>query len=72
VPAGQTVALKPGSYHLMLVGLKAPLTQGAQVPVTFSFKDAKGRQGKLEVKIPVAASAPSGAISASPAHEHKH
>jgi copper(I)-binding protein len=71
VPAGQTVALKPGGYHLMLVGLKAPLPQGQQVPVTFSFTDAKGKPGKLEVKVPVAVSAPSGGASA-PVTEHKH
>jgi periplasmic copper chaperone A len=70
VPAGQTVTLKPGGYHLMLVGLRAPLPQGAQVSVTFSFKDAKGKPGKLEVKIPVAASAPGGAASPAPVHKH--
>ncbi len=72
VPAGQTVALKPGGHHLMLVGLKAQLVQGSQVPVTFHFRDAKGKPGKLEVHIPVATSAPGGAASAAPAHEHKH
>ena len=28
------VELKPGSYHLMFIGLKAPFTKDARVPVT--------------------------------------
>ncbi|MFC3713242.1 copper chaperone PCu(A)C [Sphingoaurantiacus capsulatus] len=40
VPAGGSVALKPGGYHLMLTGLKQPLRRGAIVPVTLSFANA--------------------------------
>lgn len=53
VAAGQPVELKSGGYHLMLVGLKAPLVRGTQVPVTFRYKDSQGKTGQLEVKIPV-------------------
>lgn len=34
VPAGGQVELKPGGYHLMLLGLKRPLRAGEQVNVT--------------------------------------
>lgn len=38
IPAGGAVELKPGGLHLMLIGLKAPLTEGASVPVTLVFE----------------------------------
>jgi len=37
IPAGGQVALEPGGYHLMLIGLKAPLAEGASVPLTLVF-----------------------------------
>jgi periplasmic copper chaperone A len=40
IPAGATVTLRPGSYHIMLIGLKAPLKQGAMVPATLRFQRA--------------------------------
>ncbi|OYZ93308.1 MAG: hypothetical protein B7Y01_01365 [Xanthobacter sp. 17-67-6] len=40
VPAQGSVALKPGSYHLMFMGLKQPLTQGASVNGTLTFEKA--------------------------------
>ncbi len=40
VPAGQTVTLEPGGYHLMLMHLAAPLVQGDTVEVTLTFQAA--------------------------------
>jgi copper(I)-binding protein len=37
---GATVALKPGSYHLMLMNLKRPLKQGETFTGTLTFRDA--------------------------------
>ena len=34
---GQSVTLKPGSYHLMIMGLKQQLKQGDMFPVTLNF-----------------------------------
>ena len=45
VPAGKTVELKPGGYHLMLVDLKRALKPGEVVNVTLSFREA----GKVPV-----------------------
>ena len=58
LPAGSTVELKPGGYHLMLMDLKQSLTVGSTVPVTLMFRDAKGAERRVEVKLPVAAVAP--------------
>jgi copper(I)-binding protein len=40
VPAGQVVTLAPGGYHIMLVGLKHPLTAGQTFPLTLTFSHA--------------------------------
>ncbi len=71
LPAGKVVELKPGGYHLMLMDLKAPLLKDSTVPVTLTFKDAKGVQSKLELKLPVSAIAP-GTVAGAPAAAHKH
>lgn len=62
VPPGQTVELKPGAWHMMLIGLKAPLKAGDKVPMTLKFE--KAGEVKVELKIEeVAPGAPA---------EHKH
>ncbi|WP_208026956.1 copper chaperone PCu(A)C [Rhabdothermincola sediminis] len=38
VPAGGTVELKPGGYHVMLLELAEPLTEGTMVPLTLRFE----------------------------------
>ena len=35
---GQTLELKPGGYHIMIMGLKSPVTAGQKVPITLTFK----------------------------------
>lgn len=70
LPAGKKVELKQGGgYHIMLMDLKAPLAKDSTVPVTLLFKDAKGVESRLELKLPVGTAAP-GATGA--AAEHKH
>jgi copper(I)-binding protein len=58
LPAGQTVELKPGGYHLMLLDLKSPLAKGSTVALTLVFVDAKGVQTQSELQVPVATVAP--------------
>ena len=58
LPAGQTVELKPGGYHVMLMDLKAALQKDSSVPLTLLFKDARGKEHQLTLKLPVAAVAP--------------
>lgn len=40
LPAGQPVALKPGSTHLMLIDLKEPLADGGVASLTLTFQNA--------------------------------
>jgi periplasmic copper chaperone A len=40
LPAGATVALKPGGYHIMIMELAAPLTEGSSIELTLSFEKA--------------------------------
>ena len=40
VPAGGTVELKPGGYHLMLFDLKRALAPGQSIRLVLSFRDA--------------------------------
>lgn len=40
LPADQAVALQPGGSHIMLMGLKQPLTVGQSAPLTLTFEHA--------------------------------
>jgi copper(I)-binding protein len=53
LPAGKTVDLRPGGYHVMLMGLVRPLKEGDTVPLTLTFEDKAGRRQMLEVKAQV-------------------
>lgn len=53
LPAGKTVELKPGGYHVMLMDLKQPLKPGDTVPVTLMVETAGGKKESIEVKAPV-------------------
>ncbi len=59
IPAGQTVALKPGSLHVMFIGLKRPLKRGETVPVTLRFAKAGAIKVNFAVR-PVGAMGPGG------------
>ncbi len=60
LPAGKTVELKPGGYHVMLMDLKTPLAKDSTIPVTLLFKNAKGVESKLNITVPVSVVAPVG------------
>jgi periplasmic copper chaperone A len=51
VAANGSVELKPGSYHVMLIGLKRPLKAGETVPLTLDFEKA----GKVSITVPIRA-----------------
>jgi copper(I)-binding protein len=76
LPAGQTVGLKPGGHHLMLMGLKKPLKVGDQIPLTLKLKAANGQMLKQTILVPVqsapAAPAAPAASAASEAMHHSH
>lgn len=50
LPAGQAVALKPGGYHVMLMGLKGQIKAGDTVPLTLTVEGEDGKRTAVEVK----------------------
>jgi copper(I)-binding protein len=50
LPAGKAVELKPGGFHVMLMGLKQQVKEGDTVPVTLVFEGADGKRESVEVK----------------------
>lgn len=51
IPAGGSVTLKPGGYHVMLIGLKKRLIAGQTLPLTLTFAKA----GTMSITIPIQA-----------------
>jgi copper(I)-binding protein len=62
IKPGATVEFKPGSYHLMFVGINQPFEQGKRVKGTLEFEKA----GKVDVEYAVEA------IGGTPKGEHDH
>lgn len=63
IKPGATVELKPGSYHIMFMGLKQPLEKGQRVKGALTFEKA----GSVEVEFVVEAA---GAPSPGGGHSH--
>lgn len=59
IPAGGQTKLQPGGLHIMLIGLRQPLAEGASVPITLTFEDGSSK----DVAAPVRAIAAPGAMS---------
>ncbi|HEX7558323.1 MAG TPA: copper chaperone PCu(A)C [Usitatibacter sp.] len=53
LPAGKRVELKPGGYHVMLLGVVKPLGEGDSVPLTLTLEDPSGKRSTLELKAAV-------------------
>ena len=54
LPAGETVNLEPGGYHVMLIDLAEPLVEGESFEVTLDFAEAED----LTVEVVVRTEAP--------------
>jgi copper(I)-binding protein len=50
IKPGETVELKPGSFHVMLVDVKKPLTPGEHVKATLMFEKAGSVNVEFEVR----------------------
>lgn len=50
VPAGGTVKLEPGGYHVMLIGLTGDLVAGAKIELTLTFEKAGAITVTAEVR----------------------
>ena len=57
LPAGKTVDLKPGSYHLMFMDVIDPFKQGETIRARLTFEKA----GSIDVDFPVGSAVASGA-----------
>ena len=68
VPAGRTIELKPGGYHLMLFDIKEPMKVGAKVRLQLTFEDKEKKRETVEVTAEVRAQAEANAGKG----EHKH
>ncbi len=69
LPAGRTVELRPGGYHVMLIDLKRPLVKGDKVPLRLRIEGADKKMQTVEVQAEVrdlTAAAKHGAA------DHKH
>ena len=62
MPAEGEVVLKPGSYHIMLLGVKQPLVEGETISVNLSY--ANGETETLDV--------PVKKVMSGMKHEHEH
>ena len=67
LPANETVSLKPGGLHIMLLGLDAPLVEGETFPLTLTFEQA----GEIVVDVAVESPAAKG-HSGHNHHGHDH
>lgn len=54
LPAGSTVMLQPGGFHVMLMGLHAPLKEGTSFPLTLTFDNGKDVTVDVNVQSPSA------------------
>lgn len=53
LPAGKTVEIKPGGYHMMLIDLKRPLKKGDSVPLRLKIENKDKTVSTVEVKAEV-------------------
>ncbi|WP_300319386.1 copper chaperone PCu(A)C [Accumulibacter sp.] len=68
LPAGKTVQLAPGGYHVMLLNLKQALRKGETVPLTLQIE---GKDKQVEA-VEIRAEVRDLTTTAAPAGEHRH
>jgi copper(I)-binding protein len=67
LPAGRSVELKPGGYHVMLMDLKRPLQAGERVPLELRIETRDKRLVTQPIQVEVSTRAPAASTDA-----HKH
>ena len=53
LPAGKSVLLRPGGYHIMLMELKQPLRKGDTVPLTLNVEGRDRSARTIEIRAEV-------------------
>ena len=71
IEPGKALELRPGGFHVMLMDLPAAVTAGSHVPLTLVFKDASGKESKVDVHAQVRA-LNANAPAAADHGKHKH
>lgn len=66
VPAGKTVRLASGGYHVMLMNLPKALNAGDRVPLQLTFELADRKRETVELSVEVRD------VRGQPAPQHKH
>lgn len=61
IPADGLLSLEPGSFHIMLMGPKSPVSVGDEIPITLDFADGSSVEMMAVVK-----------KRKSSGHDHKH
>lgn len=75
---GSMVVLKPGSYHIMLSGLKQPLSPGQTLPLRLHVENPNGKVSLLDVHAQVRSldgrglGGEHGTTMSIPHHSHMH
>jgi copper(I)-binding protein len=74
LPAGKSVELQPGGYHIMLIDLKQQVKEGDKVPLTLVIEGKDKQREVVQVQASVKAlnSAKSSDHSQHQHHRHKH
>lgn len=50
LPAGKTVELQSGGYHVMMMDLKRQIKTGDEIPLTIEFESSQGQRVTVDVK----------------------
>ena len=53
LPAGKTVSLAPGGYHIMLLDLKRQLKDGDTIALTLVVEDKRKKRQNVTLEVPV-------------------
>jgi copper(I)-binding protein len=69
IPPGKSIELKPGSYHVMFMGLKDGLKAGGTITGTLVFEKA-GTVNVVYKIAPIGAASPSGDANHGGGHKH--
>jgi copper(I)-binding protein len=71
LPAGKSIELKPGGYHVMLMDLTLQLKEGDTVPMTLVVEGKDKKRTNVEVKASVKAlTTPAKPADDHSAHKH--
>lgn len=54
IPAGESLVLEPGGYHVMMIGLTESLLNGEEFTATLHFEHA----GEIEITVPISITQP--------------